>query len=348
MARGSTVRVSEFTISTASSVAQARSVLRSATPPNQSFTQLGNFSDEKIDRALKLKFRRPAWVWFAARQDGAVLGAVAGWGAAARRPPTSSTFLDLPGKTPKSRTRCSNALSRTQANRGRRSVETIHFLPSESRLRTITALGELVETLAASRFRMLGATPSTGCPFVGRRSHNPGHRPHFRGRSKARRTIRGFARVLREILVGSLDAHDVVAIAKGDLETVAAGDDKEFLERRPVRNHFSSPSTRRRRRRARRRGPCGVRPRSVSRRSSVFLIFTAARGYAAQLLGWITKESSATTPSSSSAKRMMTTSHGGAFAKVGYPHTESRIDFLREIVAACGGSLGSASCRAAG
>jgi GNAT superfamily N-acetyltransferase len=323
--------MSKFTIGAASSVEHARSLLVTATPPNASFTQTSNFSEEKIDRALRLGFRKPEWVWFAAEDkgtgQGAVLGVVAGWGAAARETAGILDFLDLPTDPEIAAALLERAVS-DSTEPGRRSIEIIHFIPNESTL-VDPDLAGLVETLGASGFRILVrrhryrlpvlsspvTIPPTELTFEALRSEDDPRLPA----------------VLAEILVGSLDAHDVAALAGRDLTVVAEETATEFLEFDPFDSFFLASD------------PTGAIVGLVvgGLRGSPEIGVASfigvshrhrGRGYAAQLLGWITTRMIA-----DNAQTLIGETDDdnfpmdAAFRRVGYPHTESRIDFVREI-----------------
>ncbi len=102
---------------------------------------------------MRLGFRRPEWVWFAADQNDVVLGVVAGWGAAARKTAGNLDFLDLPKDVEISAALLERAAADTAGN-GRTSVEIIHYLRSESRLDD-PDVAWLVQTLAVAKFRIL-------------------------------------------------------------------------------------------------------------------------------------------------------------------------------------------------
>jgi len=319
--------VTNFSISTAASVAAARELLRTATPPNQSSTQLSNFSLEKIDRALRLGFRRPAWVWFAADENNVVLGVVGGWGSAARTSADILDFLDLPSDPGVAHALLERAVA-DSTEEGRRRIEVIHFLPTESALDEPELAG-LIATLAAAGFRLLVrrhryrlpvrqvpvTIPDTALSFA----------PITDGRDPR------LLQVMREILVGSLDAHDVAALAKGDLDTVAAETVTEFLGYDPDDSFFlaSDPS-----------GAVvglvvgGLRGTPDTGVASFIGVSNLHRGhgYAAQLLGWITSRAI-----SQNAEFIIGETDddnfpmAAAFEKVGYPQTESRIDFVRDL-----------------
>lgn len=316
-----------FTISAATTVAQARKLLLAATPPNSSFTQASNFSPEKIARAYRLGFRKPAWTWFATDSDGVTLGVVAGWGAAARTTAGILDALDLPTDPAIAGALLQRAVA-DSAEPGRKTVEIIHFVPNESRLDD-PDLAALIETVAASGFRLLVrrrryrmevataviAVPPTQLRFEPLESENDPRLPA----------------ILAEILVGSLDAHDVAALARGDLETVARETAVEFLEGDPWGSFFLAID------------PAdaivglvvgGLRGSPDIGVASFIGVSHRYRGngYGAQLLGWMTARIVA-----AGAKIVVGETDDdnfpmdAAFRRVGYPHTESRLDFLREL-----------------
>ena len=319
--------MTNFTISTASTVAAARKLLRSATPPNQSATQLSNFSVEKIDRALRLGFRRPAWVWYASDENKSVLGVVAGWGSAARSSADILDFLDLPSDPEIAHALLSRVVA-DSTEKGRRRIEVIHFIPTELSLDDPDLAG-LIATLAAADFRMLVRRHRYRLPVRQVPVTIPDTELSFApltGVDDPR-----LLQVVREILVGSLDAHDVAALAKGDLDTVAAETVTEFLGYDPADSFFlaSNPE-----------GTVvglvvgGLRGTPDTGVASFIGVSNLHRGhgYAAQLLGWITSRMIA-----ENAEFIIGETDddnfpmAAAFTKVGYPHAESRIDFLRDL-----------------
>jgi GNAT superfamily N-acetyltransferase len=319
--------MSAFRISTPTSIEQARSLLLAATPPNESFTQLSNFSEEKIDRALRLKFRRPAWVWFAADRDATVLGVVAGWGAAARTTADILDFLDLPEDPEIAHALLERAVA-DSSGVARRNFEVIHFLPSELRLDD-PPLADLIATLAASGFRMLVRRHRYRLPVLTTDITIPDTALTFEvitGPDDPR-----LLQVMREILVGSLDAHDVDALSKGDLDTVAAETVTEFLGYDPADSFFLAIDP---------EGAVvglvigGLRGSPEIGVASFIGVshLHRGRGYAAQLLGWITAR-----VIDDHAQFVIGETDddnfpmAAAFTRVGYPHTESRIDFVREL-----------------
>jgi GNAT superfamily N-acetyltransferase len=137
--------------------------------------------------------------------------------------------------------------------------------------------------------------------------------------------------VMREILVGSLDAHDVDALSKGDLDTVAAETVTEFLGYDPADSFFLAIDP---------EGAVvglvvgGLRGSPEIGVASFIGVSHLHRGqgYAAQLLGWITAR-----VIGDHAQFVIGETDddnfpmAAAFTRVGYPHTESRIDFVREL-----------------
>jgi GNAT superfamily N-acetyltransferase len=142
--------------------------------------------------------------------------------------------------------------------------------------------------------------------------------------------------VLAEILVGSLDAHDLDALGRGDLESVARETAAEYLEMDPFDSMFLAldpaiPDAA--------EHPVGLviggLRGSVGAATASFIGVShrhRGRGYAAQLLGWITRkvvgEGALVIIGETDDDNFPM---AAAFAKVGYPHTESRIDFVRDL-----------------
>jgi GNAT superfamily N-acetyltransferase len=321
--------MTNYTIRSASTTEQARSALVAATPPNSSFTQRSNFSPEKIDRALRLGFRRPAWVWFAEDENERVLGVVAGWGAASRTTADILDFLDLPNDPAVAAALLERAVA-DSGEAGRTTLEVIHFLPSDAQLDDPTH-ARLIETLGASGFRMLVRRHRYRLSIADTAITVPSTNLRFEpidGVDDPR-----LVQVLREILVGSLDAHDVAALERADLDTVAADTAREYLGLDPVEDFFLAVD------------PSnavvglvigGLRGSPEIGVASFIGVPQPHRGhgYAAQLLGWITQRMIG-----AGAQILIGETDddnfpmAAAFTRVGYPHTESRIDFVREISA---------------
>ena len=137
--------------------------------------------------------------------------------------------------------------------------------------------------------------------------------------------------VLAEILVGSLDAHDIAALSGRKLHVVAEETAREFLESDPFDSFFLAMDS---------TGAIvglvvgGLRGSPEIGVASFIGVSHLHRGhgYAAQLLGWITRRMIA-----DNAQILIGETDDdnfpmdAAFRRVGYPHTESRIDFVREI-----------------
>jgi GNAT superfamily N-acetyltransferase len=136
---------------------------------------------------------------------------------------------------------------------------------------------------------------------------------------------------MKEILVGSLDAHDVDALQRADLDAVAADTVKEYLGLDPVDAFFLASDA---------SGAVvglvigGLRGSPEIGIASFIGVSHLHRGngYAAQLLGWITQRMVG-----QNAQFIIGETDddnfpmAAAFTKVGYPHTESRIDFVRDL-----------------
>ena len=319
--------MSTFTIAAATSLAHARELLVGANPPNASFTQTSNFSDEKIDRALRLGFRKPAWVWFAADEHGMTLGVVAGWGAAARETAAILDFLDLPRDPAVAVALLERAVA-DSAEPGRATLEVIHYLPTGSAT-TDPELARVITTLADAGFRLLVRRHRYRLAVLSSPVTIPETELRFEplsGENDPR-----FVKIVAEILVGSLDAHDLYALARADLPNVARELASELLESDPVDSVFLAID------------PTGDVVGLVigGLRGSPDIGVASfigvshrhrGRGYAAQLLGWIT-----TRMLGENARFLIGETDDGnfpmnaAFTSVGYPHAESRIDFVREL-----------------
>jgi GNAT superfamily N-acetyltransferase len=320
-------------ITRATSRPAARALLVAATPPNSSFTQVRNFSAEQIDRALRLGFRKPKWVWAAHDPEGELLGVVAGWGSKRRDTPFILDFLDLPLGSPDVAAALLDRAVADSAEPGRSTIEIIHFLPTESALEDPEVAG-LIEVLAASGFRLLVRRRRYRLDVLGGGADVPESALLFDSLERA--DDPRLPAVLAEILVGSLDAHDLDALGRGDLETVARETADEYLEIDPVESMFLAldptiPDTENQ--------VVGLvigGLRGTAENGTASFIGVShrhrGRGYAAQLLGWITKRMIG-----QGALFIIGETDddnfpmAAAFTRVGYPQTESRIDFVRDL-----------------
>jgi GNAT superfamily N-acetyltransferase len=319
--------MTDFTISAATTVSQARMLLLGATPPNSSFTQAGIFAAPNIARAYRLRVRKPEWTWFAADERGTVLGVVAGWGAASRSTAGILDALDLPKDAAIAAALLETAVA-DSTEPGRRSIEVIHFIESDTRLDD-PDLASLIATLAASGFRLLVRRRRYRMPVSSALVAVPP--THLRFEPLASATDPRLPAVLGETLAGSLDAHDIAALARGDLETVAYETAAEFLEGDPWQSFFLAIDP---------RGDVvglavgGLRGTPDVGVASFIGVSSRHRGngYAAQLLGWMTARLIA-----AGARTLIGETDDenfpmdAAFRAVGYPHTESRIDFVRDL-----------------
>jgi GNAT superfamily N-acetyltransferase len=318
-----------FRVAVPPTVADARALLVAATPPNRSFTQVLNFSAERIDRALRLGLRKPEWVWAALADDGTTLGVVAGWGAEARDTPWILDFLSLPAERPD----VSIALlERAVADSSRPEeapLEIIHFLPIDSATDD-PQVQALVQILDIAGFRMLVRRHRYRMTVAEADLQLPQTTLRFEvitGPDDPR-----LVAVLEETLVGSLDAHDTADLAAaelrgGSLHTVAVDTAREYLEFDPADSMFLAIDD---------AGEVvglvvgGLRGSPEVGTASFIGVSHRHRGkgYAGQLLGWIT----ARIIDAGAAYIVGETDDqnfpmANAFEKIGYPHTESRIDF---------------------
>jgi GNAT superfamily N-acetyltransferase len=322
--------LSDFTIAAAADNAEARKLLVGATAPNASPTQLQLFSPEHIDRALGLGFRRAEWVW-AARDGDTTLGVIAGWGSEHRSTPRLLDFLDASAAGDARDVVALALLERAArdsvAADGSR-VELIHFLPSD----TVTDdpdVAWLIGILERAGFRML--VRRRRYRFQVSDAHVRAPSTSLRFEPIAGPTDPRLVQVLAEILVGSLDAHDISALANADLDRVARETAVEYLEIDPAESVFLAFDP---------EGTLvglvvgGLRgaPSTTGTNGTASFIGVShlhrGHGYAAQLLGWITERMIA-----AGAETIVGETDDDnfpmarAFAAVGYPQTEARIDF---------------------
>lgn len=318
----------ELVLFTAESADQARELLANSTPPNSSFTQQRNFSAEQIDRSLATGSRKPNWVWGARNPNGEILAVVAGWGAAARKTPFILDFLDLPSDRPDVAVALLNRAVDESAEAGRATIEVIHFLPTESELTNPEVAG-LFDILTKSGFRMLVRRHRYRLEVLTAKITIPPTKLRFD--SVERADDPRLPAIMAEILVGSLDAHDVDALRRGNIETVAVETVREFLEFDPYESWYLA-----------------IDPednivglvigglRGSPERATASFIGVSHRfrghGYAAQQLGWITKKligdgAIFIVAETDDDNFPM----AAAFTRIGYPHTESRIDLVRDL-----------------
>lgn len=321
----------------ATTKAQARELLLAATPPNSSFTQLRNFSAEQIDRALRLGFRKPRWVWAAYDSKDTLLGVVAGWGSKARKTPFILDFLDLPLDSPNVAKALLDRAVADSSEPGRSTFEIIHFLPTDSATDD-PDVAAFISLLADAGFRLLVRRRRYRLDVLEGETNVPDTSLQFDSLERA--DDPRLPAILEEILVGSLDAHDVDAMSRADVGTVAQDTAEEYLEMDPVDSMFLAidPSIRD----LKGNGDAqvvglvigGLRGTAENGTASFIGVSHRHRGngYAAQLLGWITKRMIG-----QGALFIIGETDDGnypmaaAFSKVGYPQTESRIDFVREL-----------------
>jgi GNAT superfamily N-acetyltransferase len=320
-------------ITRATTKAQARALLLAATPPNSSFTQSRNFSTEQIDRALRLGFRKPPWVWAAHDVNDNLLGVVAGWGSKARKTPFILDFLDLPIESPDVAHALLDRAVADSSEPGRSTIEIIHFLPTDSATND-PEVAAFIDLLAASGFRLLVRRRRYRMDVLAGTADVPDTALQFDSLERA--DDPRLPAILGEILVGSLDAHDIDALTRSDLSTVARDTADEYLEMDPVDSMFLAldPTI----------PDAGDRVvglvigglRGTAENGTASFIGVSHRhrgkGYAAQLLGWITKRM----VGAGALFIIGETDDGNfpmaaAFTRVGYPQTESRIDFVREL-----------------
>lgn len=320
-------------ISSPTTRAEARALLTAATPPNDSYTQVRNFSLEQINRALRLGFRKPQWVWAAHNDDGALLGVVAGWGSRARTTPFILDFLDLPVESPGVARALLERAVAASAEPGRATLEIIHFLPSGASLED-ARVAAFVELLADCGFRLLVRRRRYRLEVLAGQTTVP--ETLLRFDSLERADDPRLPAALEEILVGSLDAHDTDALSRSDLPTVARDTATEYLEIDPVSSMFLAidPAIPESENQVVGLVIGGLRGSAENGTASFIGVSHRhrGRGYAAQLLGWITKrmigEGALFIIGETDDDNFPM---AAAFTSVGFPQTESRIDFVRDL-----------------
>ena len=331
------------TIATAESVEDARRLLLAATPPNSSYTQLRNFSAEQIDRALLLGFRKPQWVWIARNELGATLGVAAGWGSEQRQTPFVLDFFDLRLDRPAVVRSLLDRVSADCAEPGRATLDLIYFLPAG------VALGDpktrdFIGGVEASGFRPLVRRHRYRLEIASDPVSVPGTQLRFEAAESA--DDPRLRTVMADILVGSLDAHDVAGLQRADVATIARETIAEYVEMDPVESMFLAYDSGGelvglvigglRGSGASGSGANGTGAKSTGANGTASFIGVSHRhrghGYAAQLLGFITQrmidEGAAWIIGETDYENFPM---AAAFTKVGYPTSESRLDFVRAL-----------------
>jgi ribosomal protein S18 acetylase RimI-like enzyme len=314
----------EFRLVVPTTIAAARAFLLGATPPNRSFTQLQNFSEARIDRALRLGLRNPAWVWAAEDEQGERLGVVAGWGAEGRETPFVLDFLSLPGDRPEVSRALLERAARDSQRPGELPLELIHFLPMDSATDD-PDVASLIDLLERTGFRMLVRRHRYRMTVADAEVRIPPTELRFEQVADAEDPR--LVQVFEQTLVGSLDAHDVANLQEADLHQVAVDTVVENLDIDPIDSWFLAHDA---------AGDVvglvigGLRGGPDIGSASFIGVSNLHRGkgYAGQLLGWIT----ARMIDAGAAVIIGETDDqnfpmAAAFTKIGYPHTESRIDF---------------------
>jgi GNAT superfamily N-acetyltransferase len=272
-------------------------------------------------------------VWAAHDAAGAQLGVVAGWGARSRKTPFILDFLDLPIGSPKVAQALLERAVEDSAEPGRATIEIIYFLPTDASLED-PRVAAFVELLGEAGFRLLVRRHRYRLDVLAGQVTVPPTALRFD--SLERTDDPRLPAVLEEILVGSLDAHDIDALSRNDLSRVARDTADEYLEIDPVESMFLAidPAIRQSEHQVVGLVIGGLRGSAENGTASFIGVSHRHRGkgYAGQLLGWITKRMIG-----EGALFIIGETDDGnfpmaaAFSSVGYPQTESRIDFVRDL-----------------
>jgi ribosomal protein S18 acetylase RimI-like enzyme len=308
---------------------EARAALAAASVVIDSPTQRQIFSIAHIDDSFARGFRKPEWVWTAIDVDGAALGTVAAWGPPGRKDPWLLDFLDLPiNQRDVACALVTRAIEDCTAL-GSRELDINLFVTADDPLDepTTAAVVAILEEcryrilVQRRRYRLEPATSTVWIPPLTLR-FDPATGPDDPR----------LVDVYEEILVGSLDAHDQRALDSGDIRSVARETIVEYLELDPIESFFLAIAT---------EGDdegkvvglvIGGLRGSADRGVASFIGVShryRGRGYASQLLGWITAKiidegAAAIIAETDVANVPM----AKAFDAIGYPQVEGRIDLV--------------------
>jgi adenylylsulfate kinase len=320
---GSSARTISF--SSPSSEDEAIGMLAAASPPIGSPTQRQNLEAATLERHFERGSRRPEWVWEASDSHGNRVGVVAGWGGPDFGAPRILDVVAVPRDDPQAgRALLAYALERSAAL-GSPGLEIIQFAPALDPLNDtgVIATRAVIEQcgyrllVQRIRYELDVASVILTIPTTELRFERVPDAADPR-----------LERIMAELLVGSLDAHDLAALDVGDLQTVARETVVEYTGLDPIESFFLAFD------RADALvglvigGLRGTTDRGVASFIGVSHLHRG-RGYAGQLLGFITAKMV-----EEGAKRIIGETDIGnvpmarAFTFVGYPQTESRLDFV--------------------
>jgi GNAT superfamily N-acetyltransferase len=317
------------TFSSPTSTADARRILAAATPAIDSPTQKHNLSGDQLDLVFDRGFRRPEWVWEARDSDGRSVGVVAGWGGPDFPAPRILDVVAIPlDDAVPLESHGAQLLKRAieeSAALGTPRIEIIQFAPAVDPLVDdgVIAIRALIE---ACDYRMLVQRFRYELVVADNPPNIPPTRLRFEPVASA--DDPRLEQIMAELLVGSLDAHDIAALAKGDLAAVARETIAEYSGLDPIESFFLAIDES--------NDVVGLvigGMRTSKDRGVASFIGVShrhrGRGYAGQLLGFIT----ARIIDQGARLIIGETDQGNvpmakAFTFVGYPQTESRFDFV--------------------
>ena len=316
---------SGITFSSPATIEDARRILAATSPPIDSPTQNLNLAEATLDRVFQRGSRRPEWVWVARDQAGDTRGVVAGWGGTDFPAPR---ILDLVATSPDDadlgRQLLTHAVEQSAAL-GTSDIEIIQFAPAKDPLDDpgVIATRALIESCG---YRMLVQRFRYELDVATTRPVIPPTSLRFEQATGVEDPR--LKRIMAELLVGSLDAHDLAALEGHDLESVATETIDEYVELDPIESFFLAIDEANVVVGLVIGGLRGSADRGVASFIGVSHLHRG-RGYAGQLLGFITARIIA----EGASLIIGETDLGNfpmakAFTLVGYPQTESRIDFV--------------------
>jgi GNAT superfamily N-acetyltransferase len=319
--------LTDFRIVQPSTIEEAVQALARSTQPVDSFTQRANLDPDTLTQTFARPVRRPQWVWIAQTESGEQLGVIAAWGFPTANWPAFFDILAVPLDRPEiAKELLARAITDSLAM-GSSELEILQFARAE-RPGEDPAVQAVSELIRSCGYRLLVQRLHYRVDVGATKFVLPPTRLRFEpvaGAGDPR-----LQRVFEEILVGSLDAHDVAALTHLSAASVAARMIEEYAEVDPIDSFFLAIDE---------AGNVvglvigGLRGGTERGTTSYIGVSHLHRGhgYAGQLLGWITARIVEQGPSTIIAETDLdNVPMARAFAALGYPQTESRFDFVSE------------------
>lgn len=301
-------------------VDEARALLAASPPPFDSLTQLRYRGDAHLDDTFTHGRRRPEWVWTARSADGAV-GSVAALGTPAGKP----LVLDHFGLTGDVAVDVALVQHASQAARSLGVAEAAIFAPPTAMLSSPEVV-PLSGALAAAGWELL--VERLHYEFAPAADLAAGYASDLEFKVVTDAGDPRLARLIGDVVVGSLDAHDLVAIERDGADAAAAAmlaglveDPVEYIRLAFDRQRTDEPV-----------GLVSWNAFAATGRGFVFQVGVGAphrgHGYAARMVAEATRQLLA----AGATTLIADTDRGNhpmaaAFASVGWPVTETLFAF---------------------